>query len=405
MTELILIEIISITSLIFTVLITVLDFTSLNSYFLLFLWTTVVSSIYGVNKRKAYSKYILLAILLPLFLFKTNLVYYFLFSLFILIYLYLIKSLERGSYGNYVDDLKNSSFIFLALLIISYLGDILPRFMAKSIPFIIIYFITTIILIRSLRHLSLGMDKDIIRRSNKRYLATIIGISGLVTLDNLRNIVFGTISLIVGTIYKLIVDIVFGLLYYPISAAIFGLLKFGNWILSLLGKMDGEIDQIDMVNGDQVEGVATLARELPVVDISLKIVVGLLAIYILYRLIKKYGERQRVLMDYIEEREFVGKEQAKRPRNLILRKPKQLKEQIRYYYKLYLLKLTNNNIIIESSYTSFEINEKAKEKYPLNTIEKFRNIYIDNRYGYKLADIESVDEIEKLYKDIEKPRK
>lgn len=400
MKELIILEFISIVSLIFSVLANVFNFTSLNNYFLIYIWTIVISGIYGINQNKRWNKLLLIFLLAPLFIFRDINAIYFNLSLVLIIYFYAKNSLDKGSYTNYVDSLKNSIFIIMGVLVFSYLVDILNRFFDFSVPFLIIYFISTIILIRNKRHFSLGMDVNVIRRSNRLYLILIIILSSFITVEKLRTSIFSFVLMVIGSFYNFIINLVFKILYYPISIIILALERFVNWVVSRLGTGSIE-DEVELLNEIEVfENIEYITKEIPIINISLKILATIAMVYIIYRLIKKTGKSKKYTVDYIEEREFIVKEGKNRVLGFKFRKPKDLNGQIRYYYQKYLIKLKKKNIELNKSNTSFEINNKAKDKFPNDTINKIRDIYIKYRYGYEECDESQVEEIKNLYKKI-----
>lgn len=399
MNELIVLEIISITSLLFSIYSNIFNFTNLNSYFLLFVWTVIISGIYGIIQFKAHndrSRLVLLSLLLPMAIFKSKSSIYFIILLTFSLYLYLTRRLNSGDYNNYADSFRNSFFIIIGLLIFSFIGDLTYRFTDFSIPFLIIYFLSTIILIRNLRYMHVGMEKEDMRRLNIRYLIFLSITSIFIGIEGLRSFLFN----ILNSIYNLIIEILIAIFYYPLSLIILALDKFFNWILSIISTgMDME-DEIVAPTMEEVESIVYQVKEHPILDIVFKIVLLIIILYIGYRLFKNRQEVKKYSPDYIEEREFIRRDEYVKHRRFGFRRPKGYKEQIRFYYRKYLNKLLNKDIKIEKYYTTEDINELGKERFSHNIVEKIREIYLKVRYGNDEGNSDEVEEIKNLYRDL-----
>ena len=153
-----------------------------------------------------------------------------------------------------------------------------------------------------------------------------------------------------------------------------------------------------------IEELGTNAEKYIPKDYSIiKVIAGFLLIvilvYIIYKLIIKVGNKSYKGLEYTEEREYIREEKGKKKRFNRDKYPKELKEQIRYYYRRYLNKLHKQNIEIKRSNTSQEINSKAEMIYD-KEIEKIRSIYIDSRYSENKTDKSMVEEMERLYKSL-----
>jgi len=397
MNELIILEIISITSLLFSIYSNIFNFTNLNNYFILFVWTVIISSIYGILQFKAHNdktRLLLVLLLLPMAIFKSKSSIYFIILLAFSLYLYLTRRLISGDHNNYVDSFRNSFFIIIGLLLFSFIGDLVYRFTDFSIPFLTIYFLSTIIFIRNLRYTFVGMEKENVRKLNLRYLILLSIASILITIEGLRDFLFR----ILNSIYNLIIEILIVIFYYPLSLIVLALDKFANWILSLLGMdMDDEIVDSTM---EEMENIVYQVKEHPILDLVFKIILLITILYISYRLLKKRQSKKKYSHDYIEEREFMQRDEYRERRRFRLGRPKGYKEQIRFYYKKYLNKLLNKDIKIEKHYTTEDINEFGKERFSYSIIEKIREIYIKVRYGNDEGNSAEVEEIRNLYRDL-----
>ena len=396
--DLILIEIISIVSFIYSILLTFIPFASLDKIFMVFIWTIVGSLIFALNykKERIYNLSILI-LFLPLLFFKDTLAVIFLFMTTVLMFLYIRNSLLQGSHYEYSERLKKSYIVYIVAIILSFLGDIFNNFIVYSIPFIIISQLTTIILIRTVRHLDSGMAMEHIKKSNRKYIGMVSIVSFMVTLDNLRNFIFSTI----GNIYRFIIDIIIKILHYPIALIFYFVNKFMVFTQGKIKESNLEF-LFGNMNVDQYEGMEEVEEVIllsfPIIKKIIGILVIITGIYIIYKLIGKMGDRKDSTVEYTEEREYIKVANLKKKR-VREKYPKEPKEQIRFYYRKYLEKLNKKDIEVIKSDTSLDINKKA-EKVFSKEIEKIREIYINTRYGDKKVDENIVKEMEKLYKNL-----
>ncbi|WMM24588.1 hypothetical protein RBU61_16895 [Tissierella sp. MB52-C2] len=396
--DLILIEIVSVVSFIYSLLLMFFPFTSLNKIFIVFIWTNLSSLIFALNyKRKKIYNISILLLLLPLLFFKDIVAITFILMNTILMFLYIRNSLLQGNHYEYSEKLKKSYLAYIAAITLAFLGGVLDNFIVYSIPFIIISQVTTIILIRTVRHLDSGMDMENIKRSNRKYIGVVSILSSMVALDGLRNIIFS----IVGNIYRFIIDVIIKILYYPIILIFYLMNKLIVFIEGEIKKnnMESLFENMNVDNYESIEQVEEIIpRSFPMLERIIGFLLIITTIYIIYRLIVKVGYREYNAREYTEEREYIKdiKIEKKKTRE---KYPKEIKEQIRFYYRRYLEKLNKRDIEIKKSDTSLDINKKA-EKFSEERIEKIRKIYIDSRYGDKDADKKVVEEMENLYKKL-----
>lgn len=255
---------------------------------------------------------------------------------------------------------------------------------------------STIIFVRTLRHIESNMDLEKIKKTNLKYLVILLFISSLVALDSLRNFILN----IIKSAYLFTVDIIMYIFYYPLLFVIFILTKIAEWIYSSIPEdfLEDLLPEMDIGSGENItQHVETAVNT--TFQIAVEILVVILIIYLLYKLITKMGDRTYSTIEFHEEREYISLNKKKKKIFFKEKYPKELKEQIRYYYRKYLSKVNNNESKILKSDTSLDINKKAT-RFDKETIEKIRKIYINSRYGNKEVKEESVKEIEDLYKKL-----
>lgn len=396
MIEFIILEIISITSLLFSILSNVFNFTTLNNYFFLFLWTIIIASIYGINRNNKLYNILSIFFMIPLIFFKGAKPIYFIIILTIFMTIYIVKNVNRGYFNNYIDSFKSSIYFIIGLLIFSYIGGNIYRFSSYSVIFLIIYFITSIILIRNLRHYSIGMDKRLVKRLNRRYLILIGTISAFLAIESIRNLVFNLLNFL----YNIFIEVLFLILYYPMAFIFLILEKLANWILSKITS-NGQID-MGFIGSDigEIENIEQIVREFPLLNTAFKTILLLFIIFILYTIFKKYQGKEISSIDYIEQREYISKDMIKIKKQILNKRPTSINEQIRFYYKKYLLRLNKSNVVIEEYYTSEDINDLAEDIFPKSIIKELRRIYMDIRYGDLKGNKDTLEEMKGLYNQL-----
>lgn len=395
MTGIILLEIISIVSFLYSILLIFLIFAPLSNIFIIFIWTILVSLFFAKYHTKSKLSWASLIILfLPLVFYHSSPAIYFMILTNVPIALYISKSLFRGGYDEYLSKLKKSYLLYTLMAMLGLMFDGFNGFISYGIPFIIIYLLTTTILVRTMRHLDAGMDTSKIKKINTKYLTIITLVSFVATLDKLRNFIFKLIT----TTFQFILSIILAILYYPM----YFLVTVINRIIVFLMNMIMSSGILDR-EGLEVEEFQPYYVEEEILEVGhfdklIGIGLFILLIYIIYRIIAKIGDRSIKGVEYTEDREYI-REPKKRRRIFKERYPTDLKEQIRYYYRRYLEKLDKKKVEVLKSDTSLEINHKAEETFK-EDIERIREIYIDSRYGDKEVGRDRVKEIGDLYKKL-----
>lgn len=408
MKEIILIEIISFASLLYSLTSIFSRIASTNEMLLLFLWVVIVATFYSINKSKhlVYRGMILL-VFLPLLYFDEPKQIYFILITGILILLYSKTSVLNGTHSQYVQKAKYG-FIFLGIAVYARLmtSDLriliqtevveegISGSLAFAAPFLMLFILTTIMLNRIIRHLEFDPNIKSIRRTNMKYLAGV----GLVILTT------G-----VESIRQAIIDGFTKLAY----GFLMGISYFFYWITSWIKFEPAEVEQVEEeVEGALEAGALSMQEYFDSVrgneeamrfDILAKIlgfVLIIVLIYIVYRIFKKSNTSRDDDVEYIEEREQMKKTEKKRKsifENII--PPKDIGNQIRFHYRKFLRKVEKAEIELTSSDTSLDINERAKGEFG-EEVDEIREIYIDSRYGNKKVDKESVEKIKSLYKNL-----
>jgi hypothetical protein len=269
-------------------------------------------------------------------------------------------------------------------------------FLGGESIYLIIYLLSSIVLIRSIRHLDTNMDSLSIRNSNRKYILAIIGVFIIGTMESFRDIL---VKLATKTFEA--VEFLVYIVVYPI-------IKFMTWFFGIFEDMESEPEEIifgesvipDITEPEVIEGfVEYTQNNYLVLKIIAATILFIILIYILYKLLSKTGGKNYIGLEYTEHREFIKDEKKKRRRFFGERYPKEPKEQIRYYYRKFLEKLDKEEIAIKKQDTSLDINKKAIDSFG-KEVNHIRALYIDSRYGGKKIGKDEVEKMKELYKNL-----
>ena len=395
MIDLIILELISLISFLYSIILMFTSIAPLREMVLVFVFTVVVSLIFALNYRKSrFFEVFYLLLFLPILFYRSKTAIFFFIMVGAFTYIYIKKSLLRGNHYEYVDKLKMSYLLYGFLIIMRSPFYDLSGSISDGLVFIIVYLVSSTILARLQRHLDSKMDLKKIRKTNIKYLMILAIAFFFLVFESLRS---GFANAVDGLIR---------LLYYPLYLLTRNIDFSGDWGLEENIFFTPYIPEQQIPMEEIGEAVTPhKASILVFLDIFVKIIVFIVAIvivYLAYKLLMKIGERKDTdTLDYIEEREFIrdGKKEKKRKTRLFKdRFPRGPKDQVRYYYRKYLNKVRSVNEI-EPSDTSLDVNNKATG-FDRGVIEKIREIYINIRYGNKEAKAETVKEMEELYKKL-----
>lgn len=385
-------ELVSLVSLLFGILGIFLSFTTINYMFLSYLWIVLVSLsasiLYGKNKNY---RFLLILGFLPLLFFNGRTAFSFFLLVVIIIFLYIQYGLNKGQYEELVRRFKASFLTLGGLAILAIISSSIRETIGQSILFFMIYILSTIIQIRSIRHLESGMDTRTLRKINTRYIILMSIFSIIAVVDSIRNFIFS----LIGTVYQWIMSFFMFIIYYPVNLV----LRLIDFIFKSRGNRaeNIEMEAIDEpldFNYEQGEAPEFLVSIISFVVSALVIV---LVIFIVYRILRGLGDRVYNTIDYSEQKEYI--KPKKRKRRIFKEKfPKNPREQVRYYYRRYLEKLQKKEIVVKKGDTSLDIKNKSKNEF--TGTEEIRNIYIEARYKNEEPKKEKVEQIKNAYKKL-----
>lgn len=372
----------------------------LSVHIIIYIWTILVTcfGFYLKGKRKPY---ILVGLLLiPFFiLFKGYISILFVTIIVVSIYFYLYKYEGIDTVVFTTEEFKRGLTVFMLMIFFSFLTETISYINKNSGLFMIIYFLSGVVLLRSLRHLEHNRDMKEINRQNLKYFIGIIIFSIIGSSEKLLN----GILLILKNIYISLVEILSKVFHW----FIIGVAYLIVFIIDIFKKRfsSNNIEEIKPQESEQIseEILEITTKEIsPTIKLIFEIVFKIfligIALYIIWRMFKESKQKSSEKEEYVEEKEFIKINRKKSRRKLLT--PKKGKELIRYYYIKFLNKCLKNNIIIKKHNTTEEINDKAETLYDSEVLKEFRNIYIDTRYGNKEANKEDIKKYKENYKKL-----
>jgi hypothetical protein len=404
MISLVLLELSSVVALLFSILLIYLQFAPLQVMARLFVGAVAVGLLYhwGRPRAKIFRGSPLL-LLTPLSIYRDGYALAFILIAALLFTLYLERFLQRGSHDDYVINLRRAAAVYPIAFFIRWAGPNLGEAVNRAAPFIFVYLLTAIMLIRSLRHVEAGMDIRRLQGSNVGFVGFLAGCFLIMSVDRVRQLA------------GLAAQQMLALLFYPFRM----LLWLLAWQVELLGGWLANVpfQRPEPPKLPELPGLATYDKlelpEEPVQSKTLAVILGFLRVvglilliaitlFVLYKLLVRVGKRSYRGLDYIEEREYLKIAGRKRKRRLRLREklPSQPGEQIRYYYRRFLERLAAKRVELAPADTTLKIQRKAERYYPHGP-QQIRNLYIVSRYGGKEADDTVVAQMEQLYKGLE----
>lgn len=398
MIEIILLELISLISLIYALILLFFQFASMSQLAGIFLWTVLSALIISQSIGKSKLHNLTLSLLVAPLVYLNSWTYLFLIlTTSIILFLYIQTSLQKGRYTGYVSMFKKSILLYLVLFYIKILSTQFSWFLGKESIFLIIYLLSSIVLIRSIRHLDTNMDTLRIKDSNRKYIVSIVIVFLIGTFDLLKDALFKLTNKALELVEHLLYLVV-----YPINKLLF-------WFFGLFEDMEsvqeeiiigqGEIPE-EIIEPEAVEGFTKyIQKNFLILKIISAVILFIVVIYILYKLLSKTGSKNYIGAEYTEHREYIKDEKKKKHRFFRERYPKDPKEQIRYHYRRFLEKLNKEDIEIFKQDTSLDINNKAIDRFASDA-DKIRTIYIESRYGNRNVDKDDVEAIKVLYKNL-----
>lgn len=377
---------------------------------LVFLWQILWSYIIFKNKdRKAVCLIIPLVFLPLLKIHDTSLL---ISTILIGAYavFFALRGLSQISYNMAVEEFEKGGIALGILFGMSVIFINLGLLGISSGYYIIIYLLSSIILLRLLRNIDYNKGDKRVEKINLIYSIALTFTTAMVSISYVRE---GIVKA-VYSLYNLITNLfmyVFSWLFLGIGMIMERIFKF---LWYLMGKRTLKGTEI----GGSSRGQFTLDElnrkslleallENTFINTTLRIIAIALVVYMVFRIFKKMSKGYETKEeDYTETREFIGtgnlklNSLIKKAADLI--KPKTSYEKIRFYYRKYLKKSAENGIDIEKSDTTLDIMIKTKYKFNNASLAEMRKIYVNIRYGNFCANKEQLERFIMNYRNLNK---
>ncbi|WP_143287182.1 hypothetical protein [Caloramator quimbayensis] len=340
------------------------------------------------NKNKKFLFFSLIPAFIPYLFF--NSINYILFITVISFcsYYFILKVIDNINYSNASEQFTKTLYILSAIIFISLLSGKIHTLNLVCAPYIFIYLISSITLLRTLRNIELTSINKKIDKINLLY-SIIISVSSLIlSMDNLRKSFY---QILLNT-YFFITELFLHVFYY--------VLLFIGYILSFLINILRNILNRIIINNVKVQIPQTPVEKLKntdyksvssfivsntVLNFIFKGLICLFIIYIIIKIFKRYSIKNKESEIYTEKKEYIKIEKnnplGKIKSTVLFKKPKDYSEQIRFYYLKFIKKSIKNKIEIKNSDTTFEINQKSSTTFDREILNSLRYIYINVRYG------------------------
>ncbi|MCX7942382.1 MAG: hypothetical protein N2516_04715 [Dictyoglomaceae bacterium] len=323
--------------------------------------------------------------------------------------------MKEVSYGNFVDYFKKSLPIIFIIIFTSIFLRYYPEKFSNIerfvLPYIFIYLVTSVLLLRVLRYLEYNpLDKGLLI-INLRYTVIIILLALILSFPSIRNVIFSSFSKIFQFLVN-IFTIVFGILFiivgYFLQKLVYYIILFlysKNIIKSehqVIESLSSRLENIlRLFMGQKKLSWTFLDTFITIVFSSLII---LLTIILIFGLLKRNNFISKNKETYKEEKEFIfPKKNIFQSIFLKIKREKDL-NIVRIYYKRYLKESTKRGIEILPSFTSLDIYEKTKHIFNPEILTRMREIYIYVRYNIKIPSSDLVKEFLSLYKKLKEKK-
>jgi hypothetical protein len=366
----------------------------------------------GVLIKRRYKNFVFVPFLLLLFIPVS--IYE---KLFLLILggltLFLLYTQRDVTYGLVLEHFNKTYpialLLFLVTFIMRYISTskfiVLESVVSSSL---LMYFVSSIILLRTLRYLEHKPEDRNLMSLNIRYALAVLIFSMFLSIPFVRERLFWGVSYIFSFIYFIfitIISVIFIIIGYVIGKIIYFIITLmAN--RGLIGRSSKEIMNINPELNKFLKFLwerRHITSDLldKIIIVSFYILVTVTVILIIYWVMKKFYRTYKKEENYIEEKEFIfpSLNPIKVIQNLFGRSNL---NPIRDYYRKYLLDSRDMGVDIRYSDTTYDVYKKTSGLFNDDSLKKMRNIYIEVRYGFGKITSELIKEFKKLYKSLNK---
>ncbi len=381
-----------------------------NHYGGLFLWSVLMSGLALMLKGKTrlFGGVLLLWVLLPIMIALPlyQMGYLAFIGIFMLTLFY--KNLEDPHYDRIDFEFGVGIAVASVLLFFSLIMGGIRLFNDVAAGYLLIYLLSGVLMLRSLRYLEHNGDEEQLKKINSRSVGIILILSVTLSTEVFMRFYYQLRSLLwLG--YNTLIDFVLWVLYYPIYY--FG--TFLNFIITTLANWAGEPEGFPEEGSENVAGdmenihesiQGTALGDSPVVRILLGIAMLGAVFFILYKVYSRKAITRGIRETYTEKKEVILPNKNKNLWKTIKDrlKPKSKEDRIRSYYQEFLRSLEEKGVVLLASDTTRDFQRKGEPYFGKEKLSAFRNIYLQARYGEKAIDHETYKEAKEIYESLMK---
>ncbi|MDP3386183.1 MAG: hypothetical protein Q8S24_03025 [Eubacteriales bacterium] len=324
-----------------------------------------------------------------------------------LVLVILRKNFEDVDYAQSEKIFMSGLFLGAGFLFTSLLFWRLKAFSDYAAGYMMIYVISGVFILRSLRFLQYSHDYKKCESINRKALAFILMLSVVISSNAFITLLGKAFQLLSG-VYVYLVKIILTIIIVPLSYLAKWFYNGAIWFLGLFelnemtngSELDGNLDpdQIFETTMHYISSDNMLFRLLLVVFTTLFV------FYLLYRVYARHSFISHVEECFIENKEILLPQHGRKIWLGIMDRmtPKTREEKIRAYYKEFLAILQKRGVVILPSDTTEDIHIKAQSFYASDSLSFFRDVYCVIRYRNSTVDTNTYNKFKHIYKRMKK---
>lgn len=382
---------------------------------ILYIWVCIFS--FGIsyfnNRKKVISVLLSLMMFIPLIFVKsTNRLIFEIAVMLFSIYISYRNVLD-SDYELEIDAFKKGVILFSVMFIISVITLNLEIFDSFSTQYILIYLISSVVIMRTMRLIKYNKDNSDGKRINRRYTICMIAFAAVMSIDAVKSGIIKGISFI----YNIIAWFFEHVLYWLIIGFGYAMEFLMSILTKLFRKLAANDNDVIIKNTmrnkkilkGQGESFAEILFNSPIFKVIFRIALVFLILYVVIKIIKGMSINREEENGYIEDKEFIKRERKGhgdliRKISLSIR-PKSPVEYIRYYYQRFMNLCIKKGVLITNKDTTKEINDKSKVEFDDVLLEGMRGIYIKTRYSNDEISKDMAEDFKKSYGKIKTVKK
>ena len=360
---------------------------------------TVTFLSYMIDVRKGGNmRFLPLALMAPIFIMYVDLYAYFATAIsFIFGFIVIKKQFYINDYGEALDNFQRNIKITLGLLVLSLATGIFTELGSSVLPFVVIYFISTVTELSMLRHSRETLSEKRFKMLNSAMIFASCALGFFMSTKLFMNFVL----FLGGIVRDFIIAPIIMLASVITSGVVYAVMMFFTKVVFKDANFKpGEVVFPELMSGlvDDYEA----AGFNPTVEIAGKLILGVLIVIAVIVIIKKLvGRKPSKTVTHGSESRTVEYVPLKKPKENL---PAEVKN-IRTLYKKFLTLLQNRGMKIPVSFTSLHLNKNINsEVSDKASVEKLREYYILARYSPHEMTKEDYIEAKKLYGAIKKDK-